>query len=111
MFETVAEHLRVDLLVDVADACAPLVVSGDVRLVDVADFARFDLLQIAVNLEVPGNVVNLGQVVGTHDGIGIGPGEGGTDIAGLEAKNLGTTGFWSLPAVVLPLRAPSHRIP
>ena len=57
--DRVLEDVLVDLLVDVADPRAALVVSGGVGLVDVADLERFGVQNLAVNLELLRNFLEL----------------------------------------------------
>ena len=55
----VLEDVLVDLLVDVADAHAALVVGGGVGFVDVADLEGLGVEDFAVDLELPGDFLKL----------------------------------------------------
>ena len=53
----VLEHVLIDLLVDVSDPHAALVVCGGIGFVDVPDLERLGVENLAVNLELLGNVL------------------------------------------------------
>ena len=62
----VREDGTVDLLMDVADAGAALVVAGGIGFVDVTDFAGFGVEDLAVNLEMSGDFLELGFPIRGH---------------------------------------------
>ena len=62
------EDVLVDLLVDVADARAALIVGRGVGLVDVADFARFGVHHLAVDLKLARDFRELFFAIRGHKG-------------------------------------------
>ena len=57
--DRILENPLVDFLVDVADAHPALIVGGGVGFVDVADLERLGVQNLAVNLELPRNLLKL----------------------------------------------------
>jgi hypothetical protein len=65
--ERVFENAFIDLLVDVPNACAALVVRGGVSFVDVTDLERFGVENFPVNLKFLRDFLKLLFLVG-HSG-------------------------------------------